>query len=528
VQPQAVTPGAGGVTGTATVPAAGTISSVDVARQQSAPLAARLASVTTRPLPGGSGPRHLDSEGEYLFGIYLMTGMAPAAFGDVARDNSGNYAGPPLTMAQTTEHGATNTLTMTPTLHGSKMTADLKLDSGVAGGPLMYQEQATGTVAVDLCPDVNGNVALEVSLGYKVSLLGGGMQFTVKVRQTGQVDDNGRLASTGEQLDATMASQPLTGNDALGEAPMYVEYTSSYTVDPGGAISNRNEGVPRYSSRVDLRLVRDGIGAARSMGRLVASAAMQSAESKWTTGYCVAITVAGMEGSMYVDDPRGPATRAQLSVPSKRVDVGTEEPFTAAVTHNFEGGQLNAPVTATLSSGAVSVTPSGTGVPAPATFRYKAPDEPYKNAVVTLETASRRGKATLVIAFRSFPPGWVYAPGSALADGVKCWDLDGEWVVNIHAAGVGMTGKYVVTIDQATESGTYVYDLLQVSDGATATWHGTGHATIVLQADGNVSMSFHGGTTKITIKTPSGSNSTTTPGPEGQQFIWQRATTECR
>ncbi len=526
VQAQAVAPGAGGVTATATVHAAGTIPGVDVARQQAAPLAARLASVATRPPPGGSGPRQLESEGEYLFGIYLITGMAPAAFADAPRDNSGNYAGPSLTMAHTTEHGATNTLTMTPTLHGSRMTADLKLDSGVARGPLMYQEQATGTVAVDLCPDVNGNVALEVSLGYKVSLLGGGIEFNVKVRETGQVDESGRLASTGEQLDATMASQPLTGNDALGTAPMYVEYTSSYAVDPGGAISSQSQSVPRYSSHLDLRIVREGIDAARSMGRLVAAAAMGSAEGKWTTGYCVAITVAEMTGTSNFQFPSG-ETR---SVPHKLVDVGSETPFTAAVTHKFEGGQLRVPVTATLTSGDVSVTPSGTGVPAPAPFRYKAPAVPRKEAVVTLATRSRRGIASLTVVFQTTSTGWVYAPGSALADGKHCdSSVDGDWVVNVHSGAGGMTGKYVVTIDQVTDSGTYVYDMLQVSDGATATWHGTGHATIVLNPDDwSVAMSFHGGTTTITIKTPSGSNSGTMPGPEGQQFLWQPAGSECR
>jgi hypothetical protein len=519
------------LTPTATFPAAGTIPEVDVARQQASRPVARFASIA---LPGGSGPRPLQSEGEYLFGIILITSMAPAAFADVPRDSSGNYVGPGAQASMTTEHGVTNTMTMTPTLHGSKMVADLKLDSGVATGPLNYREEATGTVTVDLCPDVNGNVALEVSLSYSVSLLGGGMEINVKVKQTGRVDDTATLATTGEQIDASMAVQPLIGNDTLGTAPWSFEYTRSYTVDPGGRVSNVNEDVPRSSWHVDLRLARDGMNLARTMGSVVEAGAMNSAESKWKNGYCVAITVAGMEGTMKVDDPRGRAVSmgVQIDVPSKRVDVGTEEPFTAAVTHKFEGGQLNAPVTATLSSGAVSVTPSGTGVPAPATFRYKAPDEPYMNAVVTLETVSRRGKATLMIAFRSFPPGWVYAPGSSMEDGKKCSDLDGDWVVNVHytAGGFTQTGKFVVTIDGTTLNGTYVYDQRQTApDGALATWHGTGDASIVLQPDGSVAMSFHGGTTTITQTLANGGTSSQTlPGPEGQMFIWQRATTECR
>ncbi len=145
----------------------------------------------------------------------------------------------------------------------------------------------------------------------------------------------------------------------------------------------------------------------KSLGTLAATAAMHSAEDAWTTGYCVAITVPEADGVVRVDDPReGNVTGVQIDIPYVGVPVGSEKPFSAIVTHKFEGGQLHAPVTAHLNSGAVSVTPSGTKVPAPAAFRYKAPDQPYLNAVVTLETRSRRGVAKLVVALRTIPQGY--------------------------------------------------------------------------------------------------------------------------
>ena len=119
------------------------------------------------------------------------------------------------------------------------------------------------------------------------------------------------------------------------------------------------------------------------MGRLAAFGAMTQAEDKWTTGYCLAIAVPEITGS------------------SKQVDPGSETPFTAVVSHKFETTQLHVPVTATLASGTVSVTPSGTKVPSPASFRYTAPGELDKTAAVLLETRSKRGIATLNVEFRT-------------------------------------------------------------------------------------------------------------------------------
>jgi hypothetical protein len=109
--------------------------------------------------------------------------------------------------------------------------------------------------------------------------------------------------------------------------------------------------------------------------------AFRKAEEKWKDSYCVAISV--------------PEGFEQYNPPGKKIHVvaKSEKPFTASVKHQFEGKELNLPVIATLTSGEVSVTPSGVKVPAPATFRYKAFEEAsfHSEATVDLVSRSRRG-----------------------------------------------------------------------------------------------------------------------------------------
>jgi len=203
-------------------------------------------------------------------------------------------------------------------------------------------------------------------------------------------------------------------------------------------------------------------------------------------------------------------------------------PFTAVVTHKFEGGQLNTPVTATLKSGGVSVTPSGTKVPAPASFHYKAPEEPYVNAAVKLETRSRRGIATLFVAFRTVPEGWILTGPGGVVLGKKCGVPDGDWIEELTVPSLGMTNWWVFTIDGTTLKGTYTMDAVQALKGGSGTWHGTGEASVALRPDGTAEISVTGGKVTITTKTASGTAKQTAPGPEGQHSVWMPAGDACR
>ena len=82
------------------------------------------------------------------------------------------------------------------------------------------------------------------------------------------------------------------------------------------------------------------------------------------------------------------------------VDQGSETKFSVKLKHRFESAPPSAPVTAALTSGAKTITPSridgGSGA-----LTYKAPDEDDKKATVKLQSTSKRGIGTLVLDFHT-------------------------------------------------------------------------------------------------------------------------------
>jgi hypothetical protein len=137
------------------------------------------------------------------------------------------------------------------------------------------------------------------------------------------------------------------------------------------------------SSETDLKYVEDMASFLATMNGVVVGLAFFTAENQWANGYCVEVQV------------------PELGAGTKTVQPNSETPFTAKVRHKFEDTELPLPVIATLSDGQVSVNPSGSKVPAPATFTYKAADKEGQKATVHLETRSKRGIATLDVKFKT-------------------------------------------------------------------------------------------------------------------------------
>ncbi len=481
---------------------------MDGARPDSPLISARLASVLIPGSSGGTDPYAEEEGGASLFGVFMFTSMGPEMFAKAPRGASGNLERQARTDKKTFSDGSTVSLTMTPSLAGSKMNAEVKVEISVPGPPA-YTEEATGALTVGLCPDAYGNVPLEMSIGGGFSRLGGGMQYKVTVAATGHVDDSGELVGTDMQVLGSLGSQPQKGQEALGGAPMYIEVSYGYSDGPAGSSTVPAE--TRYSSRIDEAFVRRAVGMIPFMGTGPSYLALKSAEKLWTTGYCLEISVPSMDAGN-----------------SKSVATGSTTPFTANVRHKFEGTDLAVPVTATLGSGGVSVSPSGSKVPAPATFQYKAPDQDRQTATVNLETRSKRGIATLAVTFSTASPGWIFGGPEGAVVGKKCGGPGGDWVEEMAVASLGMTQKWVITIDEATLKGTYTMDAVQQLKGASGIWHGTGKASLAIQADGSASISFTGGTSTITAKTSGGTSTQSMPGPEGQHSVWLPAGDACR
>jgi len=462
------------------------------------------------PGPAGVVGTAAQEGGESLIGAFLFTMLAPDLYAKAARDAGSNGLPPEFTEETKTPDGATFHLTLRPSIEGSLLTAEVKV-TAESPGPPAYKEESTGLVVVDLCPDANGTVSVALSLTGGYSLLGGGSQYVVEGSIEAHVDDNAKVASMEVQVNGSLASQPVPGRPGAAKAPMFAELKSSYSFDmatmtTGNAVATS----PRYSSRVDMDFLKSAFGTTLVLGNISAYLALGSAERQWTTGYCMAITVPSL-------DPGA----------SRSVSVSSSTPFTASVRHTIEKRDLAVPVTATLTSGGVSVDPSGARVPAPATFTYVAPGKDRETATVTLETRSKRGVATLVVTFRTASPGWILQRLGGVIAGKKCDGPGGAWVEEMEVPSLGMTQRWVMTIDEATLTGTYTMDAVQKLKGGTGIWHGTGTVTLVLGPDGTAEFRLSGGTTTITVKTTGGSGTQRTPGPEGQHSVWVPAGAAC-
>lgn len=442
---------------------------VDLGLPGTVPGAARLASVVIPAPPGGSGVQPSDPL-EGLTGVYMLTMEAPNAFAGLERGANGDLDAPAVTEDRTGARGERVHTSRHVTLIGSKLTFELEMSIEVAGPPA-YTEVTSGMVTVDLCPDANGLVPLELSLGSRSSLLGGGMQYDVVVTATGHVDDNARLAAIDLTLDGSMATQPLTGNGALGSRPMFLETAFEQTVDMIGDSPTRTTHTgDRFSSHVDGSFA--GIAASLLMfGRQAAFGAANRAQQEWTAGYCLAITV------------------PELTGPAKPVDPGSETPFTAVVSHKFETTQLHVPVTATLASGTVSVTPSGTKVPSPASFRYRAPGELDKTAAVLLETRSKRGIATLNVEFRTglsaYRASW--QDRNVTWSGVVC-GLDRPFTITVVSFSTDGSGADLTMLFEFAPAGpaggTVSFDVTKYGTH----WKGAGPYEVKAAATGQLSL----------------------------------------
>jgi hypothetical protein len=355
---------------------------------------------------------------ENLVGAFMVTSQAPGNFAGLERDASGNAVPAPNTSDTTSAHGEKSHFAMQPSVIGCRLTFEVR-GSTSAGGSPPYSEDTSGKVVVDLCPDVNGNVALELSLGESNTLNGGGLQYAMKVTMTGHVGDDGRLASIDFASDGGLASQPQAGDTAPEHAPMYVGLKIGYTgAENGGSITNVTSSY-RESSRVD-RQFEEKAATWLALGRLAAYTAMYQAQDKWTSGYCLQINVS----------PNGGAG-------GQTVAPGSTTPFTATVRHKFDKADLKLPVKATLSSGGVSVSPSGTAVTAPAAFSYTAPGDGHSKATVALETRSRRGIATLNVTFttgRAWTVDFTGADQLSHFKGTICGGLEGPFSLSEKGA----------------------------------------------------------------------------------------------
>lgn len=272
----------------------------------------------------------------------------------------------------------------TSTISGSRMQVEAEITIRVEKDGQVYEEKANGKITLNACPDPQGQVPLDLAFQSQASASGVGLGLQVTAHVIGHVDDEANLTSADLEIQSEMSV--TKGKNWLTGAPdtSFAQIDTKFTIggltskdSSGRSYSNAQVSMPRSSFLVSRDLTQGTMKTGMLIATMAWYMALTQAQDKWQNGLCVAIIV-----------PEGE---------SQRVMAGADTNFTAVVRHKFEGQELNVPVVATLTSGQVSVTPSSTKVPAPATFRYKAPNKAGEEATVELVSRSRRGIGKLVI-----------------------------------------------------------------------------------------------------------------------------------
>jgi len=332
-------------------------------------------------------------------------------------------------------------VSMEPRLEGSILNNHVTIIASVTD-PFPYSETMEGNIIQDLCPDAEGLLPIQFSFSSEMSLGGGGQQLGGDIQATGHVDDEASLTSYDFQSILHGARQPIkdgtyANNAEWGSVNKYFEYKLNGTVlTPSNQLEQANGEFMRKSSDTNQENIQSTLDFLSTMAGTMIGVSLTAAELLYTTGYCVAIQV------------------PELGSGTKSVQPNSDTPFTATVHHKFEGIDLQVPVIATLSEGQVSVSPSGSKVPAPANFTYKAPGEKDKSATVNLVTRSKRGIATLDVKFKTGEQGWkvdwtlpnYFNVGPAHFTGMSCSSPYGPWEIKME--GTGLSGSYHIPFSE--------------------------------------------------------------------------------
>ena len=246
-------------------------------------------------------------------------------------------------------------LTITPS--GSETTITMKKDW--KSYSMTVKQSVTGAP----CPDADGKVSADFDVFVEQSgssgATSGGGSVAIKGTVTATVDDNAEIASIVSD-GSTIRNQTLNGSVTSDQVGLHT------TLD--GSFQGQNV-VTTYRMTTSGQSAADQEAAfARDALNGVIIGLMSQRRIVWQSGACVAVSA---------------------DLPDK-VKRNSTTPFTVKVTHKPDGAELNAPVTAKLDTGAVSVSPDRIDK-APGQFTYVAPDAASNKASLTFTSKSRRG-----------------------------------------------------------------------------------------------------------------------------------------
>lgn len=283
------------------------------------------------------------------------------------------------------------------------------------------------------CPNAQGVFTLKAKVETSMTKSGGasGQKATLDVSITGQVTDDAELAYS--DVDTRMEMADFTNGKGA-----YVDFDLKYSI---GSSSRPTSGtVNRTGGRVTDAFTNDAMAMGKVMSLVIASSLRDAAEAAWKSGRCVVM-----------EPITDPAQRTGLQ-PSASVAIS------AAPRSRIDGGPVGGAVTATL-SGEGAVTPSGTKVPADASFTYTAASTADKAGKVALEARSRRGVAKAELSFDTAEDSWIGT--ASYRDDIMSATAQITWLF--------VSSENNVSIYKSTGTGTVAYDDGTCSYPATGT-----------------------------------------------------------
>jgi hypothetical protein len=310
---------------------------------------------------GGSAP----AADQPTTGGLMVGNVVVAALGAEAVTSSTNDTIPtaPVTRKPSGKDGPGRpTSTITATVDEASMVAESEdTVDGVTG-------RLRTVVTVNPCPDAKGRFTSTTTMTVAISGATGrtGANLTIDVEIEGQVDDDAHLVSF--EVDTRTRSETSTA----GTGPV-VDQTVGWT-DTDGKQHNYRAEIARTGANVPDGFISDQVKWGLMTAMMLQDKAVDAARTGWESGRCVSLKPTTTPARRTGLAPS--ATLALVAPPRSRVD----------------GGPVGGTVTATM-TGATSVDPSATEVPADATFTVMAPGTKNKRSTVALEARSKRGVA---------------------------------------------------------------------------------------------------------------------------------------
>ncbi len=364
--------------------------------------------------------------GEGMFGgiIVVTLGSSLASSNDLKDGESGSRS--------------TDDKTMTATLarDNVQLDVDVKYESGGVTTKLK------SLLKINPCPDATGHIEAKVSIDVSATKTGGstGQNGTLELNITGEVNDDAKLVSS----DADFRMQWA---DFVASKGSYVDVAGTFgDTKVTTAKLNRSGGADNPS------LQTSAVGLAILFGMLMKTKILEEAEKGWQSGRCVTLQPTAVPGPT-------------------AMQPGATSTITAAPRSRVDGTPVGGSVAATLSAGGASVDPSGSKVPADATFTYTAPGEVDKTGTVSLEARSKRGVAKASIDFDTKRSAYTASGGTEVIYSGKVGDLSKPFTINGAGQGFNVVYSYTPT---STTGGTMSY----TGSGSGITLKGSGSYTI--------------------------------------------------